>query len=173
MSKWRFTFVLCAVLLSGCSSIPSQTPDLTLTSTPTAFAAIATFTSTPQPSQTATPKPGLAWEGEWFIYVNGNQNEWDGTAEFQVNDDYISGTFSLYDPEVRRLNYTFTGKLEEAYSQASGDWQLINGGTGTFAGQLNPKKPYQFAGNLDSGKFTFAFCGWRAGSSRPDPCKWP
>jgi hypothetical protein len=130
-------------------------------------------TSTPA-TQSPTPKPGAEWDGEWLIHVAGNENEWDGTASFEVNGLEVTGSFDLYDPNQPGLHYTFIGEFTEGYLQASGSWQLIGptlGGTDDFIWQLVPNRPFQFVGNLDTGKF--AFCGWRAGSSRPSPCKWP
>jgi hypothetical protein len=171
-AKVFIIMMISAVGLSAClAGVLSPTQASDSLSTVTVGEVTAVITSAPAPTQTASPKPGSEWEGEWQIHVAGNENEWDGKALFEVNGLEVTGAFDLYDPNVPGLHYTVVGDLAGDYLKASGSWQLINGGTGDFYWQLFPDKPDRFVGNLDTGKF--AFCGWRAGSSRPSPCKTP
>jgi hypothetical protein len=171
-AKVFIIMMISAVGLSAClAGVLSPTQASDSLSTVTVGEVTAVITSAPVPIQTGLPKPGSEWKGEWQIHVAGNESEWDGIALFEVNGQEVTGTFYLYDPNVPGLHYTFIGRFDQGYLQVSGDWQLISGGTGGFIWQIAPNKPYQFVGNLDTGKF--AFCGWRAGSSRPNPCKAP
>jgi len=158
------------MFLAACGGPQVVPPTVTLSPFPPAS---TTATFTPRPTSTPTPKPGAQWEGEWKVYVNGNEGEWEGEADFEVSGKSFSGSFSLYSTEVRGLNYIMAGTFDDDYMLIRGTWELIDGGNGTFTIKMDLDRSDQFAGNMDAGKFKYQFCGWRSQSTRPSPCGWP
>jgi len=106
-----------------------------------------------------------------MIYINGKEGEWDGSGIFSVAGETIRGEFAVYDPKLGSLYYVFSGTLDATGLIAEGEWELNRGGSGSYSWQLLVDNLDQFVGNLENG--TYQFCGWRNGTERPSPCKWP
>lgn len=163
-------FVLCALAQFACvaqNKGGEATGEATQTNTalPTST---RTTTPTAIPTLTATPFP--PFHGNWnirVITVDEAKRVYEGSGDFYVEDQTISGTFSLY-PD---LYYLFSGDLDLSGQTASGEWTLQGGGSGIFMWRIDPNDMNRFAGNLDEGDFSF--CGARPGVSLPSPCMWP
>jgi hypothetical protein len=170
--KFVLAFLVCALFLASCLSLSAAATALPTTT----FLSPATFTPSPlppTPTPTPTPDPRVDWNGEWTIYLNGNSNEWGGTAVFQVDEDRITGEFTIYDQEDGTLIYRVSGSLDADGTIASGAWELWKpkqGGSGIFRWQLVDADHDQFRGNLNAGQFWF--CGWRGDAKAPTPCRW-
>jgi hypothetical protein len=139
------------------SDTPTQTNTPTLTLTPTRTV----------PPATATNNPDFNWKGNWNVTWNGS------TYPLVVT---ISGNSFSGSLDTGVLQFTFSGSLSSGGQVAKGTWSHNNGGTGTFQAQIKSGNLNQFIGSKTddgSGQPASNFCGWRSGTSMPDPCKWP
>jgi hypothetical protein len=140
---------------------PIDTPTQTDTPTPT-----LTPTRTVPPA-TATNNPDFNWKGNWIVTWNGSTYPLVVT----ISGNSFSGTL-----DTGVLTFTYSGSLSSGGQVASGTWSHNNGGTGTFQAQIKSGNLNQFIGSKTddgSGQPASNFCGWRSGTSMPDPCKWP
>ncbi len=104
---------------------------------------------------------GCAFAGAWIANVNGGA----GSLNLTQNGTGVSGTYS---------NGSSSGTIESgaiSYSggQAvlTGTWRLSASLSGPFKFYLFGYNDLQFNGNYNT---SFAWCGWRSGSSQPSPC---
>lgn len=125
-------------------------------------------TQPPTPTPTFTPTPSFNWAGTWNIKAINGGSTFTGSMSCTISgsgeDVNCSGELDPGD-----FPYTFGGDLSANRQTVSGSF----GGTGSgdFDAMIKSGNLNQFVGNLDSG--TWEFCGWRSGSSAPDPCEWP
>jgi hypothetical protein len=146
------------------TSTPAATATDADTATPTAT---ATRTLPPQPTSTRTNNPNYSYSGSWKISWNGSTE----TLSVNISGNNFSATMS-----TGALIYTYVGTLTNAGQEVHGTWEHDNGGTGDFQIQIKSGNTNQFIGSKTddgSGQPASEFCGWRAGSSMPSPCKWP
>lgn len=125
-------------------------------------------TQPPTPTPTFTPTPSFNWAGTWNIKAVQGGSTYSGSMSCTLSGsgEDVNCTGEL-DPGD--LPYTFGGDLSANRQVLSGSFGGT--GSGTLQAQIKSGNMNQFIGNLDSG--TWAFCGWRSGSSMPDPCEWP
>jgi hypothetical protein len=125
-------------------------------------------TQPPTPTPTFTPTPSFNWAGTWNIKAVSGGSTYSGSMSCTISgsgeDVNCNGELDPGD-----LPYTFGGDLSANRQQVSGNFGGT--GSGTWAAMIKSGNLNQFIGNLDSG--TWEFCGWRSGSSAPDPCEWP
>lgn len=120
-------------------------------------------TQPPTPTPTFTPTPSFDWEGVWNTYAGGSS----GTITLHVSGNTITGTFTL------GLGGSISGSLSADRRTASGDYDTSSDGTvdGSFVWAIKPGNLNQWIGNYNAGAGDW--CGWRAGSSMPNPCAGP
>lgn len=155
-------------------TLPSNTPEGTPYTTgstlqPTGYP-ITTGTATliPEPSvtanltQTATPAFGIpAWGGVWKIWyqmVNGGYTPAELTL--QVNGTRLTGSAN-----INGIDYTFKSEITMQGTQVEGEWQTASN-SGAFWWRMNSADT--FVGSREN---RFGFCGNRATSVQPNPCR--
>ena len=169
----RFLFSLTLFAILGCAmQNPSEKATKTAPVASVSSTVIPTparrFTPTTEIVPTETPTPVPLFGGSWDIWTISDDVIYQGSGGFEVAGQAISGFFILF---PGGYNYTFTGTVDSSGQTAEGDWNLLNGGFGTFFWQIRSGNTNQFVGNLDSGHFPF--CGARSGGPMPRPCQWP
>lgn len=125
-------------------------------------------TQPPTPTPTFTPTPAFDWTGTWNIKAVNGGSTYTGAITFSLSGNTITGDTTL---NPGGFPYTFTASLNASRQQASGTFSGT--GSGDWDGQIKSGNLNQFIGNLDASGTIWEFCGWRSGSSMPDPCKWP
>lgn len=121
-------------------------------------------TQPPTPFPTATAAPSFNWAGEWNIKAVSGGSTYTGVINFTQTGNSISGSTS-FNPGA--LPYAFSASLNSALQVASGTFSGT--ANGNWSAQIKTHNLNQFIGNMGA---TWAFCGWRSGSSAPDPCQW-
>lgn len=153
-------------------TLPSNTPEGTPYTTgstlqPTAYPITAgTPTLIPEPSATTnltqTPTLGVAvWQGVWKIWyqmVNGGYTPAELTL--QVNGTRLTGSAN-----INGIDYTFKSEITMQGTQVEGEWQTASN-SGAFWWRMNSADT--FVGSREN---RFGFCGNRATSVQPNPCR--
>jgi hypothetical protein len=121
-------------------------------------------------TQPPAPAPTFNWNGSWHMFyaVGGLALDF-GPVTLTQTGTTLTGSFTYND-----VNNTILGTLSSDFQTATGiitnttsnksfpiHWQIKSG-------NLN-----QFVGSYVSEGTTYAWCGARAGASRPNPCQWP
>lgn len=127
-----------------------------------------TTTLIPEPSatinvtQTASPTLGAAdWGGVWKIWyqmVNGGYSPAELTL--QVNGTRVTGL-----AKIEGVDYTFKGDILTQGTQVEGEWQTASN-LGTFWWRMNSADTF-----VGSREDRFGFCGNRATTVQPNPCR--
>ncbi|MGH2582475.1 MAG: hypothetical protein ACRDFQ_06225 [Anaerolineales bacterium] len=133
--------------------------------TPTNFSAynLPQATQPPTPVNTATPTPSFIWEGNWNMWSNGVSV---GTVNVNESGNSLSGGFTWNGKE-----YTFSMSLNASHQRAEGTYtNHTDAYTRVLVWRIKSGNLNQFEGYFESAGTNFEWCGWRSGSSMPDPC---